>query len=913
MLNIVQINSAATDSAASAQLTERALVGGKGRHLMLCSAAGFPVPPGFTITTDAYDAFLAHNKLTDTVAKSAAAFVYHDVDTLEQQATAIQEVILNGQIPPALAEEVAARYSELGGYVAVRSSGTAEDMADASFAGLHDTFLDITGEDALLEAVKKCWASLWTSRAIAYRGEQGHAPGALPKLAVVVQQMVEADAAGVMFTANPLTSNTDEIVVNSCWGLGEGLVSGIVNPDQFVLGKDRLAIKERMLGDKAVTVKRNPDGPDSTVSVPTPEPKREAWSIADDTVVRLGELARRIERYFDGLPQDIEWAVKDNEIFVLQSRAITGVDFTWDSDVDAWQEAEDEPEAIWTRKFADEFWTGPITPLFYSVRARGFTNAGVRSALDWGFADVAAKRRHKYFKAEVYTNSEYQKALVSHAIPKSMREGSVAWLNSADRKAAASWPFSWREYVRMLARIQFMTQNGLYEWFKEADNYDLEKVPERGRLDPEALKLWSDEALRRLIKQYTDYAENKHYSQWTGWFIHAANAMTILGKMLASWYDGTNANIFTDLITGLPERTRTMQENIDLWQLASAIRSNAAVRELFEKSSETEFFDRLADLPEGASVYAQYREFLDLHGHRGHADRDFYFPRRLDDPAIDYRLLKALLSGDGSFDPVAAEKELQRRREAAVADVLDRLRNQPMGALRVAAFNTVYKYVVRFMLHRDNQRHHLDRVTYAKKLAFTEVGRRVHERGLLPREDDFYFLTEDELFGLLHGTGNARLCQAKVIGRRNAFEQYASGKFVPPEFMQNGREWVDPEAQQLQVADDGSGIQGFGTSPGTYTGRARVITSLDDIGRVEQGDVLITNSTDPAWTPVFLVIGGLVLETGGLLAHGACLSREYNLPAVTAPAATTRIPDGATITVDGVAGTVIVHQEATVQ
>lgn len=888
---------------------ERSLVGGKARHLMLCVEGGFPVPPGFTITTEAYNEFLVHNKIADRIQNAARQFSYDNVTELERQASDLREIILDGEIPDHVAQSIGDAYGAIGGYVAVRSSGTAEDMSEASFAGLHDTYLEIYGIEAVEAAVKKCWASLWTARAISYRGAAGHADK-LPELAVVVQQMVDAEAAGVMFTANPLTGDTDQIVINSSWGLGESVVSGVVTPDQFTVSKDRLIIGERTLGEKKMMIRRGRDGSSSTAEIETTAGQREAWSLADNIIVGLAGIGRTVEDYFEGLPQDIEWALKDGKLYVLQSRAITGVDFTWDTDVDAWQQAEDEPDAIWTRKFADEFWTGPITPLFYSVRARGFTNAGVRSAKEWGFPDIAAKRRHKYYKAEVYTNSEYQKVTVTHALPKSLRQGSVAWLNSEDQRAASDWPFSWKEYVRMLARIQFMTQNGLYEWFKAADDYDLDKVPERGPVDPEKLKLWTDQALVRLINEYTEYAENKHYSQWTGWFIHAANAMTILGKLLSSWYDGDNPSIFVDLITGLPERTMTMQENVDLWRLSVEIRNNPAVKELFDSSDESEFFDKLGKLPEGARAAEMYEQILEKHGHRGHADRDFYFPRRLDDPALDYRLLQALLSGDGGFDPQDSEKELRARRTAALEDVTSRLRARPYGWVRVAIFNAVYEYVVRFMLHRDNQRHHLDRVTYAKKLAFTEVGRRLKDRGRLQREDDFYFLTEDELYALLHGRPGGRLIQAKIEGRRRAFERYARGEYVPPKFMKGGREWIDP-AEQEEFDDISGVLQGIGTSRGSYTGRARVIESLSDIGRIEAGDILVTNSTDPAWTPVFLVIGGLILETGGMLAHGACLSREYNLPAVTVSSAIGRIPDGATVTVDGSTGVVTVHSDET--
>ncbi|CAN0262821.1 unnamed protein product, partial [Phaeothamnion confervicola] len=374
-------------------------VGGKAASLARLSQAGFRVPPGFTVSTAAQAAFFAVHGLNTTIAAVLARLDYDDPLALEDGTAQIRALIESHPLPDALAAQIESHYAALGAdsYVAVRSSGTAEDLVEASFAGLHDTYLDVRGGAALIDAVRRCWASMWSARATAYRYRGGF-DHVTAHIAVVVQQMVAAEVAGVMFTGNPLTARTDEIVINASWGLGEAVVSGILTPDEYVLSMDTLAIKHSSIGDKEVQIVRAPAG-DGTVRIEVPHSLREAMSLSVNKTQALAELGREVMHFYGGLPQDIEWALAGGELYLLQSRPITGVDFTWDEDVDAWHTAPDDENTVWTHTWCEQFLTGGITPLFSSLRSWECQVNWTHFAKVYGFDEITDVRWLKYKRA----------------------------------------------------------------------------------------------------------------------------------------------------------------------------------------------------------------------------------------------------------------------------------------------------------------------------------------------------------------------------------------------------------------------------------------------------------------------------------------------------------------------------------
>jgi phosphohistidine swiveling domain-containing protein len=889
-----------------ADSTSIELTGGKGSSLARLAQARFPVPGGFIVTTDAYSAFIAANTLDQRMNELLSGIDYDDGRDVEDKAQAIRDLIVAAPVPAAVVDEILVAYRSLGDarFVAVRSSGTAEDLAEASFAGQHDSYLDIAGEQAVVDAVRRCWASLWTARATAYRTKSGF-DHARVRLAVVVQEMVPSDVSGVMFTANPMSTAVDEHVVNASWGLGEGIVSGILTPDQITIDRDTHGVKAKLLGSKEKRVVRDVSGV-GTMEEPVPAPLQRVFSLTDEQAGDLSRLGARVTSFYGEWPQDIEWAMVGDDFYLLQSRDVTGVEFSWDEDLEDYVDLDRVPDdALLSRHFSDSVWGGRITPMGYSLRGEVFTTAVSRSERLWGADEVAKMRLWKYYKGEAYYNCQHEYENVLLFCPPMLRNPALAqWTAPSFLVDLEKKPGSWIPYVKALARIQMMDKDvGLYKWFDYGKSrWEDEAAQLLGPSKADLQKL-SDLELRRAVKTAVENQTKWVYDIWTGFLLNAPFVSASFFWMLQNWYRGTNPMIFSDLITGLPSATITVRENLALWDFAETIRGSETMRSVYNQYEDGAFFEELKRHEEGRAFLAQYDEFLGEFGHRGHADRDVSHDRREEDPGIDYRTFGIFMSAEGE-KPGSTEERLIAQREAAMDEALESIRRQPFGQVKAEMFKLVHDWLLRFFIFRDDQRTHTDRGTYAKKKTVQEVGRRLVERGVLKADDDYLYLSKNELMRLFEGaTSNMRLTAAKVDARRRNCERYRK-EFSPPMYLLgNGTPTTDGVDAESALGADGV-LRGVGTSRGETVGTARVIAAQRDLDQVQKGDILVTHSTDPGWTTVFLILKGVVLETGGMLAHGSCISREYGIPAVQINDAMTLIPDGARISVNGETGEV---------
>jgi pyruvate,water dikinase len=900
---------------------EQSLVGGKAANLGRLTAAGFNVPPGFSVTTEAYNAFFAADGRGEQAAKILADVDYGDADAVEAATESVRQLILAPDLPADIADPILAAYAELGdggAAVAVRSSGTAEDLEGASFAGLHDTYLEIAGDDQVLAAIQRCWASLWSARATAYRHDQDYA-ATEAQIAVVVQLMVDSETAGVMFTANPVTGAVDETIVNASWGLGEAVVSGMVTPDEFALDRATKRLRRHTIGDKNVRVVRKGDG-SGTVEEPIAAAEAGARTLDDEALAELGLLGQRVTEYYEGFPQDIEWARSGGVFYLLQSRPVTGVELSWDEDLEYFhygsEEDPDREDFIYTRAWSDDFSIAAVTPLYYTTRSKEWSDNYHIAQVLWGNEKAGRLRSWKYHKGEAYFSANMEAAWLPEVLPPYLREPGTmnkvppTWWDELEKA-----PFSWLEYIRIYARIQFLDgRSGPYRYvaaFKERSDDEVEGngVPN------EELAAMSDEALERYLNHRLDLWRDADADQWGSFFLYAPFAMGTMAHFLVRWYDGDIGQAFAELLSGLPQASITLVENHEIWQLSEKIKASPLLRKLLDEYRDDAFFAELANHEEGREFLAEYEPWKIKRGHRGAGDRDFTLPRRLDDASIDYNAFVALMAGD-SNDPLANEELHRRKREEREDEVYAQMSKGLMGPLRLEAFKAVQSWSLGFMAHRDNEREYLDRLAYVQRRCFLEIGGRLADRGQIAETMDVFYLGLEEAYEMLHGNANERLFLAKIEGRkRNFLRRQRLDVVLPPYISQNGApalpgQLIGSISSTDSSEEDGKKIlPGGGTSGGTITGRARVIKDLKDIGRLEKGDILICHATDPGWTPVFLVIGGLVMQTGGVLAHGSCLSREYGLPAVVVPEAMSRIEDGATITIDGDLGRVAIHAE----
>ncbi|MCY4426758.1 MAG: PEP-utilizing enzyme [Halieaceae bacterium] len=889
------------------------LVGGKGTNLGRLAKSGFDVPEGFVVTAGAYSEFLVASGIKTEIAQLIETLNAKDADDIEKRSLQVRMLIEQKEIPSDLVANVSEAYGRIGieTYVAVRSSGIAEDLGDASFAGMHDTYLDISGLDHLLTALKRCWASLWTARAVSYRESMGFDHFESP-IAVVIQRMVQAKVAGVVFTANPVNAATNEIVVDAGWGLGESVVSGMTMPDQFVVDTNTLIIKAKTLGTKEVQIIRDPGSEAGVKEIETAPEQRSIFCLNDEQVSTLSKLSCKVEDEYDGLPQDIEWAMDEHgKFYLLQSRPVTGVELFWGEDLAFGNSAElEKPTTVWTSSWADEQWTGAITPLMFTFRSECFSKGAYRSARLCGVSEVVDADGNpkepvfKFYRSKAYYNSNVERLMLEnitlpifrdyphvldHVAPQWHDEVKAAPLKLADVLAMHLGAIDSGD--RAVGPYKYF--DCFYEWYNgRADKVEGLSQSEIEALSDSDLKSYIDTHIREEI----DYVDEL----WFGFYVYSRDAFCALQWILENWYDGDTFAAMGALMSGTTERTPTTVENLQLWKLAEKIRASSSLKAIFEKSSEAAFFDDLQATDEGKRFLEEHGEFVQRYPHRGHEDRDFYFERRGENPGLDYGALLALINSENVSNPEENEERVNAERERFIQEVVDNITEKQLGGLKAGAFKVLFDWISRFLVFRDQLRYASDICLYQAKRGYVELGKRLCERNLIKDENDYYFLGMQELFDFFDGNAKNALVRAKIDGRKRDFERCRSGQADLPTYIQNNRAAEFSNASEEEAED--SSLQGIGTSRGAVTGRAKVIRNIKDINRVEKDDILITHSTDPGWTPVFLIIKGLVLETGGLLAHGSTLSREYGLPAVQYPKAMDVIPDGALVRVDGNTG-----------
>lgn len=877
-----------------------ARVGGKAANLGETTRAGLPVPPGFCLTTEAYRRAVGPAGLED-VHSALAATGDHDLAALATLAARARELILGVDVPPEIAASVRESYAALGTDVpvAVRSSATAEDLPLASFAGQQDTYLNVLGADAVLDAVRRCWASLWTDRAVAYRATHGISPSTVA-LAVVVQRMVDAAVAGVLFTANPVTGRRHEAVIDASPGLGEAVVSGAVNPDHFVVDTATGAIPERRPGDKAIAIRPLPGGgTERTVLPPDSGP-----SLDDAEVRELAALGSTVERHY-GAPQDIEWAIDAaGKLWLVQSRPITTLYPLPDP-------RPDLPEPDGVRVFLcfslAQGLTRPLTPMGMAgfrliagsvARSAGFDVPEPRN----GPAPYRQAGQRLFVDFTPVVRSSVGRAIVPRVFDiMEARSAAVLRRLFADPRFTVTTRSPWR----VLRHVVPVAAKG--------------RVPEtlfRALLRPEAALLRAESfggRLRASLAVPADATASErlnHAERILGGKLFPIvpavlplpalgfASLAVAGKLAGA---GTNSGALQAVLRGLPNNVTT-EMDLALWHLATAIRAHPAAAAVFDGASPRELARqyRSGGLP--AVVQSGLAGFLTRYGHRAVAEIDLGMPRWSDDPthilgvlANYLKLDDPALAPDRQFAKAAREAEARMEQLVAVAGS----RGGPAGRLRARLVRGALRRTRMFAGLRELPKYHIVEGLAAVRKELSAVGAELAAAGRIGEADDIFFLDFAEAHRALAGASLREV----VAERREAYDAELGRRRIPRVLLSDGTE---PEALQAAGTGATAGVlSGTPASAGTVTARARVI--LDPQGAaLEPGEILVAPSTDPGWTPLFLTAGGLVMEMGGPNSHGAVVAREYGIPAVVGvPDATAIISSGQLITLDGGAGTVV--------
>ena len=845
--------------------TQVALVGGKGARLgELSRIGGLRVPAGFCVTTDAFRRVKAGAPSIVDRLDQLSRLDPDDRETIGTLSAAIRRTLEGIAIPDDVAAAIAgalARLDDRAAY-AVRSSATAEDLPTASFAGQQDTYLNVVGSESILEHISRCWTSLFTERAVTYRLRSGF-DDRNASMAVVVQQMVDPEGAGVLFTADPVTSNRLVTSVEATFGLGESLVSGLVNADMYKV-RDGEVVTEAVAAKK-LAIRASPAGGTQVEEI---DPKRQGQPVLTAAqVLELAELGRRIEAHF-GSPQDIEWCLVDERLEIVQSRPITTL-FPIPP-------AGDQESHVYVSVGHAQMMTDAMKPLGLSLwqltTPRPMYEAGGRL-----FVDVAPDLASPTSRASLLEVMGKSDPLIADALQTIVeRQDFIATLPDGGpvRPPTGGAP----------API-------------ETDPAIVEELIERSQESIATLKLdirtLSGSALFDFI--LADIQELKRIlfdPRSHQVFMSAMEATWWLNEQLHTWLGEKSA---ADTLTQSVPHNVTSEMGLALLDVADTIRPHPEVVAALRHIEDDGFLDELAAVPGGQRARDAIRDFLDMYGMRCVGEIDITRPRWSERPST---LVPTILGNVENFEPGAGRRRFEqglREARAKELELLERVRVLPDGERKADEVKRMIDRVRTFIGYREYPKYGMVSRYFVYKLAMLEEAGRLVQAQVLREQEDIFYLTFQEL----HTVVRTNRVDDRLISRRKTeFRSYQA--LTPPRVLTSDGEVVAGAYRRDHVP--AGALVGLPVSAGTIEGRARVILDLAEAD-LEPGDILVTAYTDPSWSPLFVSVTGLVTEVGGLMTHGAVIAREYGLPAVVGVEQAIRlIQDGQRIRVNGTDG-----------
>lgn len=862
-----------------------AAVGGKAANLGELIQAGLPVPPGFVVTTSAYRASVDASGHRDRILAAATPSPKDDFATA---AATVGELFAAIDLPDDIVTAVTDAYCTLGsGAVAVRSSATAEDLAEASFAGQQDSYLNISGIKPLLEAVRRCWASLWTERALAYRARQGIDPADV-SLAVVVQQLVDADASGVMFTADPATGQRDVVLISAAWGLGEAVVGGLVDPDQLTLTGHDPVVASRQTADKAVQTMRTATG---TAETPVPTERRRTAVLHDESARALARLGRRIERHYHA-PQDIEWVwlgdptTASGEPMIVQSRPITALPEPTGPVPTAWPVPD--PRAYYFRASIIEQLPDPLTPLFAEL-----INPAVTSSISVVMAEVLGREILRTGDVGLPTINGYAYYAYS-------REGLIRLLKltpAAMRRAFGKHGINPRRRWETTARPMY--QRAVDDWTAR----DLTSLA-----SPDLL-VGVDELVLAAATYYT--------AVQTIIPIAATNEI-VLSRFYDAFIRRDGDPAAAGLLVGFD--SEPIRAERSLWDLARWVGEHhpdlagwltaTPAADVVERlglggrdpGSAGRSAGGLDGSPRLGGVDDLVQRFADHLADYGHTvyNLDFANPVPADDPAPLVDTVRLYLSGQAG-DPYARQRSLQHQRDAATLVIRRRI-----DPVRRNVFDSLLRKAQSIAPIREDALADVGLAWPQMRRMLRELGRRLVDVGSLDQGDDVYWCRRAEIEATLDERTQRPIDLRSTVAQRRTTWR-GQRRAIPPQLLPVGTVMDRLGVLMPATTADQTGdvLTGIGASAGRVTGPARVLDDPTDFARLRPGDILVASITTPAWTSLFVRAGAVVTDIGGPLSHSSIVAREYGIPAVLGTGvATRRIVSGQQITVDGDAGKV---------
>lgn len=854
--------------------TDLSLVGGKGANLgELSKIEGIQVPPGFCISTSAFKRIIEQTPYIHDLLDQLSLLKLEDRDKIAGLSAEIRKTIAGIAIPADIHEEITNHLDSLGTNhaYAVRSSATAEDLPSASFAGQQDTYLNCFGTEAILKYISQCWASLFTERAVIYRLQNGFDHRKV-QLAVVVQQMIFPQAAGIVFTADPVTGNRKVLSIDASFGLGEALVSGLVNADNYKVRNGELIDKK--ISSKKLAIYALQEVGTETQELAPEQQNRQA--LSDEQILQLAHIGRKIEAHF-GSPQDIEWCFVDGVFYIVQSRPITTL-----YPIPA---ANDQANHIYVSVGHNQMMTDAMKPLGLSFFLLT-TAAPMRTAGGRLFVDVTPMLASAVGRATLI-NVTLGKSdpLIRDALTSIIERGDFIQLLPDDQKEPAAGKSD-----KPVPPPNYQTLND-YDPSIVADLIQANQASIAALKQNIQTKSGSN-LFEFILEDIQQLKQTNAASQSFGVIMTGMNASSWLNEKMDEWLGEKNA---ADILAQSVPNNITSEMGLALLDVADVIRPFPRVMAFLQAVKADNFLDELLQFDGGKETQDAILAFLNQYGMRCAGEIDITKTRWSEKPTT---LLPLLLSNIKNFEPGASKRKFEQGRQEALQKeqaLLDRLKQLSDGEQKVKETKRMIDLVRNFAGYREYPKYGIVNRYFAYKQALLKEAEKLVQAQVIQEKEDIYYLSFEELREVVR---THQLDEQLINQRKDEYKIHE--KLSPPRVMTSDGEIIRGQYKRKNFPAEA--MMGLAVSSGVIEGRARVILNLEDAD-LEAGDILVTTFTDPSWTPLFVGIKGLVTEVGGLMTHGAVIAREYGLPAVVGVEnATGLIKDGQVIRVNGTEG-----------
>ena len=877
-------------------------IGGKAKNLYILSKNKISVPPWYVITIDVYQNFIEKNNIKNKIESILKNIDFSDNKTVLKASQKIKELFLTNKIPEEDLEILLSYYKKFkknNEYLAIRSSAVGEDDLKASFAGQMDSFLFISKQKNYIESIKKCWASIFSERALTYR-HISKLPLSDIKIAVIIQKMIFGKISGVMFSVNPINNKSDEILINSTYGLGEGIVSGELNTDSFYVNKEDNLIKEEIV-EKTHMITLDKDKKEGTSKVVVKKSKQNIPSLTKNQIKKLAKLGKQIEDIYR-VPQDIEWTIKDNKIYILQTRPITTL-----------PSEKTDTRIIWDNSNIIESFPGITKPLTFSFAKTAWASVFRQSARAMGVPEKIIQENDELFEnmlglvnGRVYYNlmKWYQFVSFFPGFKQNRRymeqmmgvKESIKFREQKNRFITKEKILAIPGYIRLiygLIKNYFILDKEVERFHKNFENnYNMLIKYDLKNMKPKEVMKQFLQAKKRLLK---------------GWKVEGINdysAMIFYGlvRSLTKKYKlDKNNSIHNDLFCGEKDMDSTKPTK-QLLFLADEIKKDKKLYDLFHKNNEKQILTEVNKKTEYSKFKKQFQDYLDEYGFRCMSELKLEEKSLKDDPTFVITILKNYLELKTLNLDDINQKEIEKRLRAEEI-INKKLKWRP---LRKTLFYWALRNARKNVRYRENMRLCRTKVFGLVREAFRSIGNSFANEGIINHPDDIFYLEIDEIFGYINKTNRFDL--KKLINDRKKIYEIFEKQDLPERFTTGEIKdryklvQITTKQDEKDIKDDV--LTGVSCCPGVVKNKVKVILSPDDDVKLN-GEILVADKTDPGWVPLYLSVSGLLIERGSVLSHSAIVARELGLPTIVGiKGLTKKIKDGQIVKMDAGKGIV---------